>query len=284
MDLVTKITSFISRPCPVWEVDLTSALIRYKDTAVTAQNQVASTADYNTINSFFKDTLQYPVVKYPLNIGTSQQVFLEQPSLGYLHGFYTEHGLEPLSLGKVTVDVAINKLEAAFNTLFYIPACLETVSRLVRCIQLLKAENDETDVSYSHPEIPFSIFVSICQRDSLVSNLRVAESILHEAMHLKLTLIESSIPLLEMGSPATFFSPWRGEDRPVRGVLHGQFVFRAILDFYKQIVNIAELSEGQDFIDWRIEQISSELASLRGFPESAGLTKDGASLSANLLP
>lgn len=47
------------------------------------------------------------------------------------------------------------------------------------------------DVSHSTPVLPLSIFVSVPGADERHAELRLAESIIHEAMHLQLTFIES---------------------------------------------------------------------------------------------
>ena len=43
----------------------------------------------------------------------------------------------------------------------------------------------------------------------------------------QLTLIEAVVPLIS-GSPTTAFSPWKLEERPIQGVLHGLYVFGVI--------------------------------------------------------
>jgi HEXXH motif-containing protein len=160
---------------------------------------------------------------------------------------------------------------------------LDDVLTLVRSIQVLQSEDDEIDVSYSHPGIAFSIFVSLCKDISPLSDLRVAESILHEAMHLKLTLIEKIVPLVKVDTGNRYYSPWREELRPARGVLHGMFVFRTILDFFRGL-GVPEGEGIAGYLTFRKEQIIHELRQLRGFYTCPDFTPDGAILTENLLP
>src|SRR5207249_726495 len=93
-----------------------------------------------------------------------------------------------------------------------VPTLLPTVLSLVRALHLVIPDDDDIDVSFSEPNLPFSVFVSVPHRGARTDALRVAEAIVHEAMHLHLTLIERVVPLVR-SSGRRFFSPWRGEYR-----------------------------------------------------------------------
>jgi HEXXH motif-containing protein len=208
---------------------------------------------------------------------------MEYPELPRLASFYQEHGLEPLATDELVATQASEKLRRAWALLESIPATGASLRELVKTIQVLRSPDPEIDVSYSHPAIPFSIFVSVGEDESLNATLRVAESLLHEAMHLKLTLLEQEINMVHPGSQGLYYSPWRDENRPVRGVLHGMFVFVAVREFY-QIMQCRGLPEpAQDFCAYREEVITAELALLTDFPKSADLTAAGSQLAANLL-
>jgi HEXXH motif-containing protein len=210
-------------------------------------------------------------------------IFMEIPDFHRLSSFYKQHGLMPVSKHKCDVINAIEQLRKAFDFLCYENTCRENIESLVKCIQILKQPEPEFDISYSHPEVPFTIFVSIgCER-SKNDVIRLAESILHETMHLKLTIIEHFCPLIN-DNKHHFFSPWRDEERPVQGVLHGMFVFKTILDFYESVLSSVQDVEQHDFIDWRIETIKSELKTLKYFSSNEGLNANGAILARNLLP
>ena len=79
------------------------------------------------------------------------------------------------------IEYQLSELEQAFNLIAEIPSLYLTVLTLVRSVHILKAENDEHDVSFSDPRIPFSIFVSIPSLHETNSSIRLAEAIIHEA-------------------------------------------------------------------------------------------------------
>lgn len=129
--------------------------------------------------------------------------------------------------GQSAIEYQLSELKLAFNLIAEIPSLYITVLTLVRSIHILNAKNDEHDVSFSEPTIPFSIFVSIPSVHETNSSIRLAEAIIHEAMHLQLTLIEGSFPLILEDNKKTF-SPWRNENRRPSGVLHALYVFSVI--------------------------------------------------------
>jgi hypothetical protein len=271
--------SFFSQPLRLWDGKLTDLLIS------AVWEKVAYTADsYNTVNALF-NAANYSVPHEHVNpVCGVETVGLEYFPSGYLTSFYHEHDLTPIPHGSITTLSAVTKLEMAFHTLSNVPDACKDTALLIRRIQLLHTEDDEIDTSYSHPEIPFTIFVSLCSENSGVADLRLAESILHEAMHLKLTLIEQHLQLFAPDTSCTFYSPWRDEQRPVRGVLHGVFVFKAVYDFYERIKLKLTDENSLDYIYFRQSDILEEFAKLNNFPKSTGLTAYGATLAANLLP
>ena len=201
-----------------------------------------------------------------------------------LHSFYNEHGLEPLNEQEIESNV-LCKLQGALKILQQVKPVFDCIENLVRTIQVLRTGDADIDLSYSHPKIPFSIFVSVCEDDLDISNLRVAESILHEALHLKLTLIENILPLVNTDIDNTYYSPWRDENRPTQGILHGMFVFKVIKDFYELLStkDLANSDQESDFIKYRVEAIHYELQLLTDFPKSEGLTHFGKELARRLI-
>lgn len=274
MELIEQISNFLNRPMPLWEDALTSMLVLDK-----SQQLNLIEVDYSIENC----VLGQEKTKALIFDIAGTEIKIEAPT-DTLNNFYESHGLEPLSglqIQKLHVDA---KISDALNMLTLIPSISDFLNCIVKSVQIIRPENEETDISYSHPEIPFSIFVSVCETSSLCSTLRVAESILHEAMHLKLTLIENILPLIKPYSGNVFFSPWRDEKRPARGVLHGLFVFRAILDYFTTIKDVPEIFAERPYIESRIAQIKTDLSHLRDFATCVDLTKDGAILTTNLLP
>ena len=268
---------FIHSPYRLWETDLTSALVNYK------WSQLGLSSDtYSTTNAWHKKQLIYTTGEPIISI-KNQQVLLEEPDQIHLLPFYQANRLEIMDVNEVNLIDAQQQLYAALSMLNTVGTCGECVALLVKAIQVLKPPAPEYDVSYSHPDIPFSIFVSVDTEQTQSTTLRLAESILHEAMHLKLSLIEEYLPVILPGSRATFHSPWRNEQRPIRGVLHGVFVFRAILDFYKDLMSRLKEPMLIDFVDYRIEIIHQEFATIEKLPSATGFTAAGRQLGLKLL-
>ena len=173
-------------------------------------------------------------------------------------------------------------LDDAFEWLKIESSIIDTIKALVRNIHLLKLVDDEYDVSYSLPNIPFSIFVSIPSQRIDNDSLRVAEAILHETMHLQLTLIEEEMPLVNQ-SNQKYFSPWKNEYRNARGIIHTLYVFKTIREFIKKILMTDINQSNQKFLKKRKEEIESQLISLCDFDKSEALTKQGSLLTMALL-
>lgn len=274
---------FLRQPFPLWEVRLTAALVA-RQWELLAQQQQLAPASYHTASLFPATQPGQARLQPRIPLHTGISTCLEFPEPARLGAFYADHGLELVPSHALASIGAAEKLGAALSVLDQqtgLSACLDL---LLQSIQVLHQDDPDTDASFSHPAIPFTIFVTVCPDRSPISNLRVAEAILHETMHLKLTLIESVAPIVEAGSTATYYSPWRDEPRPLRGVLHGMFVFRAVLDFYA-----ARLLDCADAVAWRfmagrMEEIRAELGMLRGVGDCAGLTLGGCHLAQSLLP
>jgi len=222
--------------------------------------------------------------RYTLDLNYDWPTYLEFPSFDTLGDFYDQNGLILTTPKEIQSSKVLHKLNCALALFKHDKALHESINLLIRDIQVVNQPHPEIDISHSDPKIPFSIFVSVCDDDSPISNLRVAESILHEAMHLKLTLLESAVPLVKHIDGNLYYSPWRDEKRSARGVLHGLFVFAAILNFYQYLHKNVDSHEAKIYLSGRKKQITKELNSLERFPKCVDLTADGASLARNLLP
>ena len=162
------------------------------------------------------------------------------------------------------------------------PSLKAAVAAYLRCVHVLQPPGAEIDVSYSAPDVPFSVFVSIPCPGRLTA-LRLAESLVHECMHLHLTLIEVVLPLVDDVRASTF-SPWMGRPRPLRGVLHGLYVFSAIDAFLRILEHGGSLRPDEAaFAARRRRQIAGEIAQVDHGTVAAGLTGDGRTLAARLL-
>lgn len=173
-------------------------------------------------------------------------------------------------------------LQEAVNLLRYEPTLQTTIAALVRVCHVLKADNDY-DVSHSDPQVPFSIFISVPRRHRANDALRVIESIVHEAMHLQLTLIESELPLVDR-SVSTHFSPWKGTYRSPQGVLHALYVFRVIDKYFERLQTHSILSvTDASYLSDRRKTISKQVDEIRTFGECPALTGWGSDVVRRLL-
>jgi hypothetical protein len=89
--------------------------------------------------------------------------------------------------GRSAATAAEVNLEAAFRWIERAPTLSRSIGWPLRSLHVA---DPEFDISHSDPEVPFSIFVSVPGVDEPYGPLRLAEQIVHECMHLQLTLIE----------------------------------------------------------------------------------------------
>lgn len=194
---------------------------------------------------------------------------------------YAELGMRPSLLEPRFI---VEQLDKALEFAGRVPAAARSIEALARVIHPLGLENPDYDVSYSDPLLPFSIFVGV--PDPGTSNItpRIAEGVLHEAMHLQLSLIEQHAPMIHTGYGEKLYSPWRGASRPVGGILHGLYVFRAIQCFMEELASENALaSEERAYCARRASSVNREIASVEELREHPALTEDGAMLVSSLL-
>src|SRR5215213_9247880 len=158
-----------------------------------------------------------------------------------------------------------NCITEAIDYIKLVPSLLRSIFTLVRSLHLIKLEDNAYDVSFSEPHIPFSIFISVPNKRLTADYLRVAEAIIHEAMHLQLTLIEKVVPLVDK-SENKYYSPWKEENRTVEGVLHALYVFRVLDSFFGKIINLDVLSMAdEEFLYHRKQTIISQITKIHDF-------------------
>ncbi len=185
-----------------------------------------------------------------------------------------------LEAHKVVGTVAA-QLEEALNLLNLVPTVWPTVCMLVRSLHIIDPGGDETDVSFSDPTVPFSVFVSVPRVWSEEAALRVAEAILHEAMHLHLTLVDRVIPLV-VPQQLMYYSPWRDEERDSEGMLQALYVFGVIRSFLR-LIPVRRISTVNDYMVDRIAQINLQIEQAQDFRGCDELTPDGAALASWLI-
>ena len=206
--------------------------------------------------------------------GTTRQVtveFLTKASIGT----YAEIGLCFRTPDEVANSPILRCLQDALDVLAMIPSLQATVTALIRTCHVLKSEPDTYDVSHSDPRVPFSVFVSVPQNCGPTNALRVAESLVHEAMHLQLTLIEQLQPLVKDWDQ-TYYSPWKAAWRPPRGVLHALYVFRVLDSIFERLLMLHGWSAASlDHMRGRRYEITQQISEVRVFKDHPALTEVG---------
>lgn len=196
---------------------------------------------------------------------------------------YQKMGLTFYSRAELTTPPIFDCLQDAMHILAHVPTLQKTVGSLVRVCHILKPEDDDYDVSHSDPHVPFSIFISVPQQRGANCELRIAESIIHEAMHLQLTLLEQALPLI-CPSDEAYFSPWKGELRSPQGILHALYVFRVIDQFLEHLLTLSIWSSGSvDYMRNRRTEVEQQIRHVEPFADCSALTELGTYLVRRLL-
>ncbi|WP_165191637.1 aKG-HExxH-type peptide beta-hydroxylase [Caulobacter soli] len=152
------------------------------------------------------------------------------------------------------------------------------VRSLVWSVTPLAVTGPDYDSGFSDPDVPLSIFIGAHAPEDEVPPIRLAEGVLHEAMHLQLSLIEDVAPLV-VGGVFEHHSPWQNRPRPTQGLLHGLYVFRVVQDFLRAALAADALSPADHaHAQRRIKQIDADCAQLSALKTSIDLTPTGRGL------
>lgn len=189
---------------------------------------------------------------------------------------YVDSGAKPYTTEILQNSTVLQCLQEAIDMLSEIPTVYETVALLIANLHILQPDDDDFDISYSLPNIPFSIFVSIPSKRMNNDTLRVAEAILHEAMHLQLTMIEQCVPLI-IETEEKYFSPWKNEYRHLRGVLHAVYVFCVIKQFFDSLLAKNQPRASIYYLENRCNIIAKQINEINGFIECPYFTNSGKS-------
>ena len=157
-----------------------------------------------------------------------------------------------------------------------------TVSGLCRSLHVLLAPGKDFDVSYSDPSLPLSIFISCPLANERNRVERLAENVVHEALHLQLSLVERVQPLvIDSPGEAPVFSPWKDERRTVRGLVHAVYVFGNLRSFWKGLAS--KRPESSAFAQARVQTIDTEMAGAGHLVKNKSLTAEGLRLATSFL-
>lgn len=176
-------------------------------------------------------------------------------------------------------------LDALLDSLVLIqghPEIYATVEAMCRSLHPLIGNRCDIDISFSDPALPFSIFVSCPLVDSQYRVERLAESIVHEALHLQLSLIEKAIPLImDNGDNTLAYSPWKGERRTLQGLVHGIYVFGNLRTFWSDVVS--QRPDSSEFGKARVSAIEAEMLDVTSLVTARNLTSSGQWLASSFL-
>ena len=189
---------------------------------------------------------------------------------------YEEAGIRFYSASEISKPTILDCLHEAMGLIGGVLSLIGTVSSLVRSLHVIKPEDSHYDISFSEPSVPFSIFVSVPEERIENDSLRVAEAVVHEAMHLQLTLIEQVLPLV-VGRSKQYYSPWKRELRNAQGILHALYVFGVIKRFLQEVYPRQKATE-RNHIRNRVTEINKQLTQSQGLALSSELTADGIQL------
>jgi len=190
--------------------------------------------------------------------------------------YYKDAGIVFYTVDEISCTNLLKCVEDAIHLIKRVPTLHATVDTLVKSLHLIKPADDDYDVSFSEPQIPFSIFVSVPQQQISTTALQIAEAVVHEAMHLQLTLIEQNVPLT-ISTSEQYYSPWRKEYRDAQGILHALYVFRVIDRFLEQLALIGRSTDDvMEYIHDRRYDIGKQISEIQSFHQCPALTRVGA--------
>ena len=176
----------------------------------------------------------------------------------------------------------LETMEKALDLIGVVPPLEGSVAGMCRSVHMLLASDRDLDVSCSDPSLPFSVFVSCPPRTGEDRIERLAENLVHEALHLQLSLVEAVQPLLvEVRDEETVRSPWKGEGRTVRGLIHAVYVFGNLRFLWRRVAS--SLPGSSLFSRTRVETIEGEMSDAVHLVRSRSLTAAGRRLVTSFL-
>lgn len=262
----------IARRTEPWFPEMTGQLVEYEWKSLLSEFGI-SLGSYSTASVLRARRLTLGgdeiLVPFLLMSGDNSQLIEFLPDK--IRGRFESNQYKFLTPNEYAIKRVSATLRGAMELIEQTPSLHQSVIQLARCIHILQSSSEENDVSFSDPKLPFSIFVSAPHSDSSSASHRLAEAIVHESMHLQLSLLEKHAPLATT-EMATFYSPWKRSDRLASGVLHALYVFAVIDDWLRQFPNC-----GDKYVSKRRQEIVAQVAEIDAF-RNAKLTEFGCTL------
>ncbi len=217
----------------------------------------------------------YPDQEKILNIASSDIFYKNYNTLDYIIGFSCQTQSPLRILQKLPENLSANwqdigiELDQEYNeqeALVQITKVFEYIYKydsffigtyiniLVKSIHLLKTKNEYNDVSFSDPNLPYTIFINLPNVHLKNWLERTVENMIHEAMHLQLSLLEKEYDFYLL-TDSKIYSPWKHEPRNNKGILHALYVFSHLKTFWEKVYNVNQAI----FAKQRIEDIQKQL-------------------------
>lgn len=156
---------------------------------------------------------------------------------------------------KYNQDLALEQLNLILSYIMEVDptSVYQSVRILVKSVHVLEANDAFTDVSYTDPDLPFTVFINLPNYECKNWLERAVENIIHETMHLQLSLLEDKYDLY-LDSTRKTYSPWKDAFRDSKGLLHALYVFANLQHFWQEAYNNKNCS----FAARRVEEIKYE--------------------------
>lgn len=164
-----------------------------------------SLSSYGTERFLKRDPRAERIIVRNLKVAPHRMLIVEQLGAGVKMS-YGKLGLKFLGEERLN-DSVFDTLQQALELLETIPSLHRSTTELVRSVHVLDASDDAYDISHSDPVVPFSVFISVPSKDVPNAGFRVMESLVHEAMHLQLTLIERACGLVRQSDAQLSSAP-----------------------------------------------------------------------------
>ncbi len=164
----------------------------------------------------------------------------------------------------------------------YDPATFAVLAEVTQVVPLKPASaGGYTNVS--HSDLPGAFVLGVMHHP-----FELADAIVHEYYHNRLFCIEEEGSFFDPAQNALtderYYSPWRDEPRPLRGLLHALFVYTPVCEFWLAVYDdAARPAEVSDYATDRVIRIPAQLdLAIRELEAQARFTPLGARLFAEL--
>jgi HEXXH motif-containing protein len=154
------------------------------------------------------------------------------------------------------------------------PGVAERVAGMLRVIVPLRAPSSGKPLSATSGWTPGAVALSLPG-----DPLTLAETLVHEAQHGVLGLVEDVARLVNPAVKVLCYAPWRDDPRPPGGLLHGCFAHLGVTGFWRRQRDVLRGRDADrahfEFARWR----QATLDAVRTLLDSGALTTTGARLA-----